>query len=76
FIMDFNGNAITVYNDTMEQMKQQIQNHPDFKHVHQIKEDSLKPFVDSYRYKCKSFNMGMGFPVSTINFELRYWLSS
>ncbi len=76
FSMDLNGNAITVSNDTWEQMKQYIPKQPDGKPVHPIKADSLKPVVDSYRDKGKSFNMGMVFPVSTHNYELRYWLAA
>ncbi|MDG3399398.1 CmpA/NrtA family ABC transporter substrate-binding protein, partial [Vibrio parahaemolyticus] len=76
FSMDLNGNAITVSNDTWEQMKPHIPKQPDGKPVHPIKADSLKPVVDSYRDKGKSFNMGMVFPVSTHNYELRYWLAA
>ncbi|EMI4155457.1 ABC transporter substrate-binding protein [Vibrio parahaemolyticus] len=76
FSMDLNGNAITVSNDTWEQMKPHIPKQPDGKPVHPIKADALKPVVDSYRDKGKSFNMGMVFPVSTHNYELRYWLAA
>lgn len=76
FSMDLNGNAITVSNDTWEQMKPHIPKQPDGKPVHPIKADSLKHVVDSYRDKGKSFNMGMVFPVSTHNYELRYWLAA
>lgn len=76
FSMDLNGNAITVSNDTWEQMKPHIPKQPDGKPVHPIKADALKPVVDSYRDKGKPFNMGMVFPVSTHNYELRYWLAA
>ncbi|MDN4711373.1 CmpA/NrtA family ABC transporter substrate-binding protein [Vibrio parahaemolyticus] len=76
FSMDLNGNAITVSNDTWEQMKQYIPKQPDGKPVHPIKADALKPVVDSYLDKGKPFNMGMVFPVSTHNYELRYWLAA
>jgi len=32
--------------------------------------------VDDYREAGKPFNMGMVFPVSAHNYELRYWLAS
>ena len=48
----------------------------DGKPVHPIKADALKPVVDSYRAAGKPFNMGMVFPVSTHNYELRYWLAA
>lgn len=76
FSMDLNGNAITVSNDTWEQMKQYIPKQPDGKPAHPIKADALKPVVDSYLDKGKPFNMGMVFPVSTHNYELRYWLAA
>ncbi|MBC8660464.1 ABC transporter substrate-binding protein [Vibrio parahaemolyticus] len=76
FSMDLNGNAITVSNDTWEQMKPHIPKQPDGKPVHPIKADALKPVVDSYLDKGKPFKMGMVFPVSTHNYELRYWLAA
>jgi nitrate/nitrite transport system substrate-binding protein len=74
--MDLNGNAITVSNDIWEQMKVHVPKQADGKPVHPIKADSLKPVVDSYTAQGKPFNMGMVFPVSTHNYELRYWLAA
>ncbi len=76
FSMDLNGNAITVSNDIWTQMKPHVPLQPDGKPVHPIKASSLKPVVDSYREQGKPFNMGMVFPVSTHNYELRYWLAA
>ncbi|MDV7103064.1 CmpA/NrtA family ABC transporter substrate-binding protein [Vibrio sp. TH_r3] len=76
FSMDLNGNAITVSNDTWEQMKPYLEMQPDGKPVHPIKADALKPVVTSYQDEGKPFNMGMVFPVSTHNYELRYWLAA
>ncbi len=75
FSMDLNGNAITVSNDIWAQMKPHVP-HEDGKPVHPIKADALKPVVDSYIDQGKPFNMGMVFPVSTHNYELRYWLAA
>jgi nitrate/nitrite transport system substrate-binding protein len=50
--------------------------HEDGKPVHPIKADYLKPTVDKYNASGKPFNMGMVFPVSTHNYELRYWLAA
>jgi len=44
--------------------------------VHPISASALKPVVDSYIDEGKPFNMGMVFPVSTHNYELRYWLAA
>ncbi|USD67522.1 CmpA/NrtA family ABC transporter substrate-binding protein [Vibrio sp. SCSIO 43136] len=76
FSMDLNGNAITVSNDVWEQMKPNIPKMADGRPQHPIKADALKPVVESYRDDGKSFNMGMVFPVSTHNYELRYWLAA
>lgn len=75
FSMDLNGNAITVSNDIWQQMKPHIP-HKDGKPVHPIKADSLKPVVEKYKSEGKPFKMGMVFPVSTHNYELRYWLAA
>ncbi|EHU9519184.1 ABC transporter substrate-binding protein [Vibrio vulnificus] len=76
FSMDLNGNAITVSNDVWQQMKPNLAKGSDGKPVHPIKADALKPVVTSYRDQGKAFNMGMVFPVSTHNYELRYWLAA
>ncbi len=75
FSMDLNGNAITVSNSVWDQMKKNIP-HKDGKPVHPIKADALKPVIESYKDDGKPFNMGMVFPVSTHNYELRYWLAA
>ena len=76
FSMDLNGNAITVSNDIWKQMKPMIPKDSEGKPVHPIKADYLKPVVEKYKDDGKPFNMGMVFPVSTHNYELRYWLAA
>ena len=75
FSMDLNGNGITVSNAVWEEMKQHVP-HTDGKPVHPIGAQYLKPVVERYRSEGKPFNMGMVFPVSTHNYELRYWLAA
>ena len=75
FSMDLNGNGITVSNDIWEQMKEHIPMDGG-KPVHPIKADYLKPVIEKYKAQGKPFNMGMVFPVSTHNYELRYWLAA
>lgn len=75
FSMDLNGNAITVSNDVWKLMKPNIPV-KDGKPVHPIKADFLKPVVEKFKNEGKPFNMGMVFPVSTHNYELRYWLAA
>ncbi len=76
YSLDYNGNGITVSNEIWAQMQE---NDPALKSPtpkHPITADSLKPIVDSYKAEGKDFNMGMVFPVSTHNYEIRYWLAS
>jgi len=75
FSMDLNGNGITVSNAIWEEMKKNVPME-NGKPVHPIKADYLKPVVDKYKAAGKPFNMGMVFPVSTHNYELRYWLAA
>jgi nitrate/nitrite transport system substrate-binding protein len=75
FSMDLNGNGITVSNTIWEQMKPHVPMQ-DGKPVHPIKAEALKPVVNQYKAKGEPFNMGMVFPVSTHNYELRYWLAA
>ena len=76
FSMDLNGNGITVSNAVWKEMKKFIPMGKDGKPVHPIKAEYLKKVVDEYKAKGKPFKMGMVFPVSTHNYELRYWLAS
>ncbi|MFT7220486.1 MAG: nitrate/nitrite transport system substrate-binding protein [Candidatus Azotimanducaceae bacterium] len=76
FSMDLNGNGITVSNTVWAEMKKNIPVSADGKPIHPIKADYLKPVVDRYRDEGKPFKMGMVFPVSTHNYELRYWLAA
>jgi len=76
FSMDLNGNGITVSNQVWELMKPHVPKQADGKPVHPIKADALKPVVEQYKKENKPFKMGMVFPVSTHNYELRYWLAA
>ncbi|MBT3013379.1 MAG: ABC transporter substrate-binding protein [Candidatus Thiodiazotropha sp. (ex Lucina pensylvanica)] len=76
YSMDLNGNGITVSNEIWEQMKQNIPKQSDGKPVHPITADALKPIVDKFKNEGRPFKMGMVFPVSTHNYELRYWLAA
>ncbi|NCO15610.1 MAG: ABC transporter substrate-binding protein [Alphaproteobacteria bacterium] len=76
FSMDLNGNGITVSNEVWAQMKPHIPHDADGRPVHPISAAALKPVVESFRAAGKPFNMGMVFPVSTHNYELRYWLAA
>jgi nitrate/nitrite transport system substrate-binding protein len=76
FSMDLNGNAITVSNEVWALMKPAVPNGADGKPVHPIKAEALKPALDKFKAAGKPFKMAMVFPVSTHNYELRYWLAA
>jgi nitrate/nitrite transport system substrate-binding protein len=76
FSMDLNGNGITVSNEVWAAMKPHVPLGADGQPLHPIRADALKPVVEAYRAAGKPFNMGMVFPVSTHNYELRYWLAA
>ena len=76
FSMDLNGNGITVSNDVWEMVKGNLDQTDDGKPEHPISASALKPVVEHYRNRGERFRMGMVFPVSTHNYELRYWLAA
>jgi nitrate/nitrite transport system substrate-binding protein len=75
YTLDLNGNAITVSNSIWEQMQE---NDPDLDTdtpEHPISAAALKPIAEELLAEGKKLQMGMVFPVSTHNYELRYWLA-
>ena len=76
FSMDLNGNAITVSNAVWALMKPGLATDGDSKPAHPISAAALQPALDQFAADGKPFNMGMVFPVSTHNYELRYWLAA
>lgn len=76
FVMDLNGNATTVSNEVWELMRPAIPSDADGKPVHPISAEALRPALEAFSDQNRPFNMGMVFPVSTHNYELRYWLAA
>ena len=76
FSMDLNGNAITVSNDVWSKMKPNVPLNEEGKPAHPISAEALKPVIDEYKKTGRAFKMGMVFPVSTHNYEIRYWLAA
>jgi nitrate/nitrite transport system substrate-binding protein len=76
FTMDLNGNGITVSNSIWEKMQDNDDalNSPTPKHP--ITADALKPIVEEVIESGEKMQMGMVFPVSTHNYEIRYWLAA
>ena len=76
FSMDLNGNAITVSNEIWEAMKPNVPLMDDGRPQHPISAEAMAPVVEDYKDQGLPFNMGMVFPVSTHNYEIRYWLAA
>ena len=76
FSMDLNGNAITVSNEIWDQMRPNVPLMDDGRPQHPISASALAPVVEDYLDRGEPFNMGMVFPVSTHNYEIRYWLAA
>jgi nitrate/nitrite transport system substrate-binding protein len=76
FSMNLNGNAITVSNRVWAEMQQNDSRLNSPTPPHPITADALKPVIQRYKSEGKPFNLGIVFPVSTHNYELRYWLAS
>ncbi|MEM9350153.1 MAG: CmpA/NrtA family ABC transporter substrate-binding protein [Pseudomonadota bacterium] len=76
FSMDLNGNGITVSNEVWEMMRPNIPSMDDGRPQHPISAAALAPVVEEFNSRGEPFNMGMVFPVSTHNYELRYWLAA
>lgn len=76
YTLDLNGNAITVSNDIWEQMQDNDDTLDSPTPPHPISAQSLKPIVDEAKEDGKKLPMGMVFPVSTHNYEIRYWLAA
>ncbi len=76
FTMALNGNGITVSNAIWEKM---VENEPALdtpQPKHPITAHPLRPIVDEYIKQGKKLQMGVVFPVSTHNYEIRYWLAA
>ncbi|MEM0897569.1 MAG: CmpA/NrtA family ABC transporter substrate-binding protein [Verrucomicrobiota bacterium] len=76
YSLDYNGNGITVSNEIWAEMKPNVPKGDDGKPIHPITADSLKPIADKAIADGSKLKMGMVFPVSTHNYEIRYWLAA
>lgn len=74
--LDLNGNAITLSNRVWSKIEPGLEKMADGKPVHPISASVLLPVISEYKQQGKTFKMGMVFPVSTHNYELRYWLAA
>lgn len=74
FSMDLNGNAITVSNDLYERM---VKADPEAMKERPLSARALKKVIDADKKAGKGpMTFAMVFPVSTHNYEIRYWMAS
>ena len=76
FSLDLNGNGITVSNEIWKKMKANDPSLQGAKPKHPITAKGLVPVVQEFKDAGDPLRMGMVFPVSTHNYELRYWLAA
>ena len=74
--LDLNGNGITVSNEVWDLIRSELPENADGNPEHPISAEFLRPVIDQFAGEGREFNMGMVFPVSTHNYELRYWLAA
>jgi nitrate/nitrite transport system substrate-binding protein len=74
--LDLNGNAITVSNAIWKRMLAASPALAVAKPQHPISARALLPVVRELKAAGTPLKMGMVFPVSTHNYELRYWLAA
>jgi nitrate/nitrite transport system substrate-binding protein len=74
--LDLNGNAITVSNEVWKKMQAADPRLAQPKPPHPISAKALAPVVEEWKAAGKPLQMGMVFPLSTHNYELRYWLAA
>lgn len=76
FSMDLNGNGITVSKSVWQQMQQADPKLDSPTPQHPITAAALKVVADQQKASGDPLKLGMVFPVSTHNYELRYWLAA
>src|SRR5690606_10818604 len=75
FSMDLNGNGVTVSNAIWQEMQKHDKSLRSETPPHPISAKALLPIVKARKAAGKPLQLGMVFPVSTHNYELRYWLA-
>lgn len=74
--LDLNGNAITLSNKVYAMIEPGLAKGADGKPAHPISASALKPVATRLKAQGQPLKLGMVFPVSTHNYELRYWLAA
>lgn len=76
YSLNYNGNAITVSNRVWEAMQTAEGAASGRSAETPPRAEQLRPILEQFRAESRDFNLGMVFPVSTHNYELRYWLAA
>lgn len=76
FSMDLNGNAVTVAKSVWDEMIKADPSLAAKPTPRPVKASALKPVVARFKADGSPLKLGMVFPVSTHNYELRYWLAA
>ncbi len=74
--LDLNGNGITVSNEVWDIIRPNLPENADGNPEHPISAEYLRAAMDDFATNGRQLQMGMVFPVSTHNYELRYWLAA
>ena len=74
--LDLNGNAITLSNEVWKRMLAATPALAAAKPPHPISAKALAPVARAMKAAGTPLKLGMVFPVSTHNYELRYWLAA
>jgi nitrate/nitrite transport system substrate-binding protein len=74
--MAINGKGITVSNDVWSKMRPSVPKDAAGKPVHPISSAVLLPIANDLKAQGKQLKMGIVFPVSSHNYEMRYWLGA
>jgi nitrate/nitrite transport system substrate-binding protein len=76
FSMDLNGNGVTVSNAVWKRMREADPKLAQPKPEHPISARALLPVIEDFKARGEKLRMAMVFPLSTHNYELRYWLAA
>jgi nitrate/nitrite transport system substrate-binding protein len=74
--LDLNGNACTVSNEIWKAMQAKTPALAAKSPPHPISAAALRPVAEEWAGRGSPLRMGMVFPVSSHNYELRYWLAA
>jgi nitrate/nitrite transport system substrate-binding protein len=75
-VLDLNGNACTVSNAIWQQIADKVERNSAGKPVYPVTADALQAALAAKTKQGKKLQFGMVFPVSSHNYELRYWLAA